>query len=415
MNLPFLIAKTHLVSNKKQTMVAMLGVTFGIGMFIALVSLMTGLNKFTEEITMTSSPDIRIYHDITQPRTPILDKVFPNSLNKIWNTKPKNESPKIRNAFQIIASLKKDSMVYGVSPLINSQVFYNYGPIKLNGQITGVNILDENKLFDLSSKMKVGNIKNLLAAKDGIIMGSGLAKKLNVGVNNRVLVTTPDGVIFTLKIVGVFQLGLGAIDNIKSYANIETVQKLLEQDASYITDINIKLLDNAFAKEKSKIFQETYHYTAEDWETANATFLTGTMIRNIITSAVSFTLLIVAGFGIYNILNMTISNKMKDIAILKATGFTGKDVRNIFMIQSLTIGVLGSILGLIIGFILSTLISLAPFNGGDVINLDHFPVNFSPTYYVVGIVFGILTTALAGFMPSKKAGKIDPIEIIRGQ
>lgn len=106
---------------------------------------------------------------------------------------------------------------------------------------------------------------------------------------------------------------------------------------------------------------------------------------------------------------------MKDIAILKATGFTGKDVRNIFMIQSLTIGILGSILGLIIGFILSTLISLAPFNGGDVINLDHFPVNFSPTYYVVGIVFGILTTALAGFMPSKKAGKVDPIEIIRGQ
>lgn len=416
MKLPLLIASTHLVSNKKQTLVAMLGVTFGIGMFIALVSLMTGLNDFTEEITMTSSPDIRVYHDITQKRASILEKAYPSIANTyVWNTKPKNESPKIRNAFQIIDAIKRDSSVYGVAPLINSQVFYNYGPVKLNGQISGVDILEEDKLFDLSGKMKSGNIKNLLSSQDGIIMGSGLANKLNVKLNNRVLVTTPDGIIFTLKIVGIFQLGLGAIDNVKSYANIETVQKLLEKDASYVTDINIKLKDNTLAKEKALSLQKTYNYKAEDWETANATFLTGTMIRNIITYAVSFTLLIVAGFGIYNILNMTIHNKMKDIAILKATGFTAIDVRNIFMIQSLAIGIIGSIMGLIIGFILATLISLAPFDGGDVINLDHFPVNFTTRYYVIGIIFGVFTTAFAGYMPSKKAGKVDPIEIIRGQ
>jgi lipoprotein-releasing system permease protein len=156
-------------------------------------------------------------------------------------------------------------------------------------------------------------------------------------------------------------------------------------------------------------------YKAEDWETANATFLTGTIVRNTITYAVSITLLIVAGFGIYNILNMTIYNKMKDIAILKATGFKSIDVRNIFMIQSLVIGVLGSLMGLMLGFLLSFLISLAPFNGGDVISLTHFPVKFDPLYYTIGIVFGVITTAFAGYMPSKKAGKIDPIEIIRGQ
>jgi lipoprotein-releasing system permease protein len=84
------------------------------------------------------------------------------------------------------------------------------------------------------------------------------------------------------------------------------------------------------------------------------------------------------------------------------------------MIQSLVIGFLGSILGLVIGFVLSTLISKAPFNGGDFISLDHFPVNFDPKYYIIGIIFGVTTTAFAGYLPSRKASKIDPIEILRG-
>jgi lipoprotein-releasing system permease protein len=96
-------------------------------------------------------------------------------------------------------------------------------------------------------------------------------------------------------------------------------------------------------------------------------------------------------------------------------GFAGKDVKQIFMIQSLVIGFLGGLLGLVIGYGLSYLISKAPFDGGDFISLDHFPVNFDPRYYVVGIVFGVMTTALAGYMPSRKAAKIDPIEILRGQ
>jgi len=414
MTLQVEIAKTHLLAKPKQTLVAMLGVTFGIGMFIAMVGLMTGLNNFTEELTMTSSPDIHIYNDITQARSSILTEVNPDGLNLVYHQKPKKETLRLRNALQVSEVIRRDPRVLGVAPTLASQVFYNYGPVQLNGSISGVDILEEDKLFDLRSKMKSGRIEDLKANAEGIIMGTGLARKLNVRTGDRVVISTPEGYTMPLKIVGTFQMGIGTVDNIRSYANISTVQMILQQDQSYITDINIKLRDLHQAKAVAPEFQSIAGYKAEDWETANATFLTGVIIRNILTYSVSITLLVVAGFGIYNILNMTIYNKMKDIAILKAMGFSGGDVKRIFMIQSLVIGFVGSLAGLVIGYILSYAISKAPFDGGDLISLDHFPVNFDPKYYIIGIVFGVTTTAVAGYMPSRKAAKMDPIEILRG-
>jgi len=408
------IARTHLTSKPKQTLVAMLGVTFGIGMFISLMGLMTGLNDFTEELTMTSSPDIHIWNDITEARESILEQVNDHGLNLLHHAKPKNETPKVRNAVQIAARIKRDPRVIGAAPYLSSQVFYNYGPVQLNGVIMGVDILEEDKLFALRDKMKEGKIEDLQANQEGIIMGIGLAKKMNLSTGSRVVITTPQGQTMTLKVVGIFKMGFGVVDNVRSYANLSTVQTILQKDHLYITDINVKLHDKTKAKAAAAEFQRNFGYKAEDWETANATFLAGSNIRNIISYAVSFTLLIVAGFGIYNILNMTIYNKMKDIAILKAMGFSGGDVRRIFMVQSLVIGFIGSLMGLAVGFILSVLLSKVPFDGGDFISLDHFPVNFKIKYYLTGIVFGVATTAIAGYMPSRKAAKVDPIEILRG-
>jgi lipoprotein-releasing system permease protein len=414
LRLSFEIAWVHLVSKPKQTIVAMMGVTFGIGMFVALVSLMTGLNNFTEELTMTSSPDIHIYHDVTEPRGSILEQINPGGMNIIYHQKPKRETPRLRNASQIVEMVRRDPRVVGVAPLLTSQVFYNYGPVQLNGTIMGVDILEEDKLFDLRSKLKEGRLEDLLANREGIIIGKGLARKLNAKVGERVVITTPQGFTRTLKITGIFQMGMGAIDNVRAYANLSMVQTIVQQNQSYITNINVKLHDRFQAKAMAADLTRTLKYKAEDWETANATFLTGNKIRDTIAYAVSITLLVVAGFGIYNILNMTIYNKMKDIAILKAMGFAGGDVKRIFMIQSLGIGLAGSILGLIVGFALSYLISIAPFDGGEFVSLDHFPVNFTIKYYIIGVLFGVSTTAVAGYMPSRKAAKVDPIEILRG-
>jgi lipoprotein-releasing system permease protein len=133
-----------------------------------------------------------------------------------------------------------------------------------------------------------------------------------------------------------------------------------------------------------------------------------------ITYAVSITLLIVAGFGIYNILNMLIYEKMNDIAILKATGFSGMDVQNIFMSQALLIGLIGGLTGLLIGFGLSHLIDTLPFETEALPTISTFPVNHQPFFYLIGISFALVSTFIAGYLPAAKARKVDPVLIIRG-
>ena len=126
-------------------------------------------------------------------------------------------------------------------------------------------------------------------------------------------------------------------------------------------------------------------------------------------------MLIVSGFGIYNILNMMIFEKMDSIAILKATGFSGREVKYVFITIGVLIGLVGGIFGLIFGFGFSVLIDNLPFNTTAMPTVTTFPVNYDLKYYLIGTLFSILTTYLAGYFPAKKASKVDPVVIIRGK
>jgi len=410
------IAKTHLFSKKKQTIVASLGVTFGIAMFIVMISFMTGVNKLLEDTTLSNTPHIRIYHDIEIKRKSVLQQLFTSNTdwNVVYHQKPKQEQVNIKNGILIAKQIAEDPNVLGVSPQLTTQVFYNYGPSPIPGQVVGADILQEDILYQLKSKMKFGQFEDLLTTRDGLLMGKGLADKMNLSVGDHVGVTTPQGNSMLLRIVGIFKTNIGAIDNVRSYANISTVQTILNKDNHYITDIQIKLKDLNQAKKFAARYKSIYGYKAEDWEEANSTILASFVIRNILTMVVVTTLLVVAGFGIYNIMNMTIYDKMKDIAILKATGFERHDIVQVFLFQAVFIGIIGGCVGLLLGFGLSYILSITPFDAGEFLSVDTFPVNMDPKFYVFGLMFGILTTLFAGYFPARKASKIDPVNILRG-
>ncbi len=416
-NLGFEIAKSLLVARWRQTLVAAIGVTFSITMFITLLGFMDGLNDLLDGLIINRTPHIRMYNDIkANTKQPINNKIDTNKVyNFIHSIKPTSVRLNIYNAKPIIELLRKDKRVLGVSPKVSAHVFYNVGEIDINGVINGIDVNEEEKLFAFNDYVVQGNYNDLNEIPNSIILGKVAAEKMLASIGDLIQITTAKGERVKLKVVGFFQSGLQDIDKVQSYCSLNTTQKLLGVSNSYYTDIQVKLHNIELAPKTAKEFAENFDIDAIDIQTANSQFETGSFVRTLISYAVGITLLIVAGFGIYNILNMMIYEKMDSIAILKATGFSGNDVKFIFLSIALTIGLIGGISGLIFGFGLSTLIDQIPFNTAALPTVKTYPVSYKPVFYLIGGVFSIVTTYFAGLFPAKRASKIDPVIIIRGK
>ncbi len=401
----------------RQTLIAAIGVTFSITMFIALLGFMNGLNDLLDGLILNRTPHIKLFNEVK----PMLfqpverDSAYSDHYHFIRSVKPSGGRLEIYNIDPIMEILSKDDRVAGIAPKISSQVFYNVGSLDLAGVINGVDVEAENRLFHFSEYVTTGNYIDLKNIPNSIILGKGAAEIMLADIGDIIYITTPSGEKQPLKVVGYFQSGLLDIDKAQSYTSLNTAQKLLSKPRNYITDLQIKLRDLDMAPALAKEFSQTYEIDAEDIQTVNSQFETGSDVRSIISYAVGITLLIVAGFGIYNILNMMIYEKMDSIAILKATGFSGKDVKNIFIMIAMSIGVAGAMFGLIFGFLTSAAIDRIPFDTPALPGIKTFPVNYSIRFYIIGGLFGIVTTFLAGWLPARKASKVDPVVIIRGK
>ena len=413
----FEIARSLLLARIKQTSVAAFGVTFSICMFITLLSFMTGLNNLLDGLILNRTAHVRLFNEIKPSEKQPVDvsSTYKNSLNFVRSIKAANSRIEIYNSESIMQAVKKDGRVLGLAPKIKTPVFFNDGAIDITGVINGIDVEAESKLFFFNDYITSGSGADLKNISNSIVLGKGLADKLLVGIGDVVQVTSAQGERFPLKVVGVFQSGLNDFDKAQSFASLGTTQKILGVGTNYITDIQIKLMDVSQAPAIAKEYAKLFSIDAEDIQTANAQFETGTRIRLIISYSVGITLLIVAGFGIYNILNMMIYEKMESIAILKATGFSGKDVQLIFMIIALSIGIVGGLLGLLLGFSLSSVIDQIPFNTASLPTIKTFPINYSPKFYFIGATFSVITTFFAGWFPASKASKVDPVVIIRGK
>lgn len=412
LNIAFHLLRARL----KQTIVAAVGVTFGIAMFIALVSFMSGLNEMLDGLMLNRTPHILLYNEVKpkeyQPLS--LSDAHKQSTNFIHSIKPKDRGKSIYNSMAIIKTLKQDERIIDVAPKVTASVLFNSGTIEISGFINGVDIIAEDKLFKISDYIREGKVTDL-SQNNSIIIGKGLSDKMLLSKGDIIKISTSNGDLASLKIVGISEIGIAEIDNVMSYTSLATAQKIVGQPKSYITDIQINLYNKELAVDLAKKFHLAFNLDALDFQTANAQFETGSTVRSIISYSVGIVLLIVAGFGIYNILNMLIYEKMDSIAILKATGFSGNDVKWIFISLSLIIGVTGGVFGLLFGYLFSNIIDVIPFETTSLPTVKTYPIDYNIVYYSIGITFALFTTIISGLFPALKAGKVDPVEIIRGK
>lgn len=402
------IAFTHIFTRKKQSFVAAAGVMVGISIFIFMNSLMKGFDRYSEETLFKTVPHLRIYKE-NQLSTSLLKDGFDSTTPVIVNPRITKESTAIVDPEKIMDVLRKQTDVVSVAPEVTTSAIYSNGGAQLNGTSSGISVPDEDKMFNLKSNMVAGTIEELQNTPNGIILGVGIAKKLNIQPGENITITSAKGVTKVMKIVGLFKSGMSITDKTKSYINIATARQLLKQGPGYVTDLYLNFKDASKAKYQVQKYARLTGYQVEDWESANESAMAANRVRRTMALAISMSILLVAGFGIYNILNMTIMQKMNDIAILKAMGFKGKDVVRIFVQQAVMIGVLGVGMGMVMATVLVNVLAHV-WVGGDI---GYFPIRMEPMYFGLGIGIGLVVTFMAGFIPARKAAKVDPVSIFR--
>jgi lipoprotein-releasing system permease protein len=407
------IAKVHLTSKIWQTFVAVLGVTFGVSMYIFMNSFMNGVNKAQDDLAFRALSHVRIYNqDNKNDFNPIVGQFEQSkTIINIHNRKNIQYTSGLNNSSAIVSLVEKKPEVVAVSRQVNSNVFFRGGSKQVNGVVSGVELKSEDELYNTSATIIQGEWNNLLKYKTGIILGKLLAERLGLKINNSINVLTSEGISKNYMVVGIFESNLKTMDETKAYLNIMAARQLVGESSDFASDIMVNIKDKDNTASFIKKISPMVPYQVESWQEANEQLVAGSELRNIIAVAVSLTILLVAGFGIYNIMTMTINEKIKEIAILKALGFSGNDIMTIFITQATIIGFFGAFVGVILGYGISLLINQIPFT---IAGMDTLPIFFQAKDFLFAVIFGLLTTLIAGYLPSRKASKIDPVIIIRG-
>ncbi|MGB6094545.1 MAG: ABC transporter permease [Moheibacter sp.] len=406
------IAWIHLSSKIRQLLVAVLSVTFGISMYIFMNGFMSGVNKAQTDIAFTSMAHLKIYNDLNSDPKPIeVSDADDNSIRFVRNSKNIRYTEGIKNAEPILESVQNYPEVTAVTEQLNENVFIRNGVTRINVLLSGIDAANEDRVFGLSKYMTDGDLFELEKRPDGIILGSKLAASLGVTMGDNINIMTADGITKNFKTIGMFETGAVGVDKTKAIISIQTARQIFSKNPNYATEILINISDFNKADELAEKMAPTTAFKVESWKEGNDQLDSANQLRNILAMAVSLTILIVAGFGIYNIMNMTVNEKIKEIAILKAMGFNGGDIVEIFLTQSVIIGCLGGLSGVILGNIISRIISKIPFS---IASLTTLPIEFNRMDYLMAFLFGVIITLIAGYLPARKASKIDPVNIIRG-
>ena len=412
MNLIGDIALTHLRGRLRQTTVAIVGVATGVGFAIAMAALMEGSQRNFIETLVDATPHIVIKDEYRRaPQQPV-ERRYGAGAVAISGVQPREELRGIRNAKARVAELTgRDGMK--VAPILRGQVVMRFGGRDVAASLVGIELRRERLVSNLETNLVAGTLEALDRAANGVILGTGLADRLGATVGSTVIATSPAGTMLRMKVVGLVRSGVVALDNSESYALLKKVQ-VLQNRPNVVNRIRIRLDDATAARRIARRIEARIGYRTESWEEANEGILEVLVIRNIIMYTVVGAILLVASFGIFNVISTIIHEKYRDIAILKSLGFRARDIRRLFLIESLTLGFAGSGLGWALGYGLTRLLGSIEIQARGITELTSLPIYISPLHYAIAAGFALTAAGIAGYLPARRAAALDPVVFIRG-
>ena len=382
----FFIAFRHVVERKFQSIFSILGVAIAVTVFIVSLTVSNGLEKNMINSLLTMSPHILIKNR---------QKSFFENYN------------------QIVENVKKIKGVKAVIPQINSQSI-----IKREGFAKGVlanGISPENVKTDLKLRIIRGN--NNISELNSVLIGEELSKELKLKVGDEISLVSAENKPLKLIVRGIFKTGFLDYDSNLIIVPLQTMQILSEQGQA-ATEIGIKVESPQKVEETLNQVNNTINsqeYGAISWKTINQNLLRAVQFEKFVLVAILSLLLVIASFAVSVILNMIVREKIKDIGILKSIGYTNKNIRRIFTIEGLIIGVFGMILA----SALSPLILMALkrlfkiYMKSGTYYLEELPLYISQKELL--IIYGVtfVVVFLSTIFPAARASRLKPVEALK--
>ena len=412
MQLFFRIALKHILARKRQSFVSLLGIIIGVAFFLAIASLMQGSQKDFIKRLIDNAPHITIQDEYRTARTQPVEKMFPDHAIEIRSIQPMPETRGIRGYKRIVNDLKEMPGVRASASLSGSAILNFAGrdfSIVLNGMIPQ-DMLD---LTTIEENMIEGSINDLISNRNGIIVGAELVKRLMLQRGDTITLTASTGQVRTFKIVGIFRTGSVDYDEKQAFTDIKRVQAMMNKSNRANTVI-IKMDNSAQAETLARDLEARVGYKTVSWQEASEDIMSTLAIRNIIMYTVVSAVLLVAAFGIYNIIFTIIMEKQRDIAILKSMGFRAHDIQKIFIIQGCILGVAGVAFGLPLGMLFMYGLMQIRFKAPGVSEEISMPLDWSAPQFVIAALFAFFAAVLASYLPARKGARVLPVDILRG-
>jgi lipoprotein-releasing system permease protein len=410
MNLLVDIALTHIRGRGRQTLVSIAGVTLGVGFAIGMAALMQGSQDEFVGTLIDAMPHVQVTDEQRKPPVQPAERVF--QAVAFQGLRPDDDIRGILNPVAAVARLR--AWVPGViSAGLSLQGVARYGGAERGVQIMGVEPRDAINISTIREDMVAGRFEDLDSAGFSVVIGDRLADRLSVGIGDSLRLTTATGLARQFKVVGLFHTGVVASDEGLVYARLKAAQVLAGRQTA-INDIRIRLRDPNAARLVASRTEEMLGYKSVSWQEANEDLLEAFQIRNTIMYTVVSAILVVAGFGIFNIVSIITHEKGRDIAILKSLGFREGDIRTIFVAEGAVMGIAGSLLGSGLGYGLTWIMSTIEFDLAQQTEVTHLPVTYNWLHYAIASGLALGAAAVAGYLPARKASKGNPVDIIRG-
>jgi lipoprotein-releasing system permease protein len=308
--------------------------------------------------------------------------------------------------------LSKDPRVEAYALQLSFPVLTQFAKVSTSNQLIGINPEDQLRVSRLEPYMTHGSFKDLSKGGNQIIVGEDLLSKIGARIGDSLILSLGNKGSQPFKVVGTFRFGMKRTDEVTIYTRLVDAQTLA-RTPSKVSDITIRLLDTnqslPFAQELASQSQEL----VQSWEQINESTLSVFKTQDIVRYSMTIAILVVAGFGIFNVLSMTVTQKRKEIAILRSIGYEPHEITELFLLQGTILGFIGGIIGLLIGFIICVLLSKIEVNPGRAIGMGNMLVSFEPRIYLIGFGTAFFSSAFSSFIPARSAGKMEPMDIMR--